>query len=172
MKYLKQFLIILVFTLAGEALNYFVPLPVPAGVYGIVLLFLALETGAVKTEQVEDTGKFLIEIMPVTFISPAVGLIDAWADVKGNLLAYIAVTALTTVLVMSVSALLTQGVIRLRRKKLATEKTPANSSENTPAPREAIGNTLNGELAAENCEADGNARKAETARNGREDGEK
>lgn len=139
MKYIKQFSIILIFTLTGEALNYFLPLPVPAGVYGIALLFLALETGIVKTEQVEDTGKFLIEIMPVMFISPAVGLIDAWANIKANLLSYFAVTALTTVLVMSVSALTTQGVISLCRKRRTGN--PRSSREETE-------NVAGGELAA------------------------
>ena len=139
MKYIKQFSIILVFTLMGEALNYFLPLPVPAGVYGIALLFFALETGIVKTEQVEDTGKFLIEIMPVMFISPAVGLIDAWANIKANLLSYFAVTALTTVLVMSVSALTTQGVITLCRKRRAA---------NPLSPRARMKNVASGELAA------------------------
>ena len=139
MKYIKQFSIILVFTLTGEALNYFLPLPVPAGVYDIVLLFLALETGLVKTEQVEDTGKFLIEIMPIMFISPAVGLIDAWADIKSNLLSYFAVTALTTILVMSFSALTTQGLIYLFRKRRAA---------NSPSSRARLKSESNAELAA------------------------
>lgn len=154
MKYIKQFSIILVFTLTGEALNYFLPLPVPAGVYGIVLLFLALETGLVKTEQVEDTGKFLIEIMPIMFISPAVGLIDAWADIKSNLLSYFAVTALTTVLVMSVSALTTQGVIYLFRKRRAV---------NSPSSRTRLKSEPNAELAASvSAEQSGGAKEIGT----------
>ena len=39
MKYLTQFLRILAFTLAGELLQRLVPLPIPASVYGLVLLF-------------------------------------------------------------------------------------------------------------------------------------
>ena len=42
MKYLSQFMIILGFTLIGETLHRLVPLPIPASVYGLVLLFLAL----------------------------------------------------------------------------------------------------------------------------------
>ena len=38
MKYVKQIGIILGITLAGECLNQFLPLPVPAGVYGLFLL--------------------------------------------------------------------------------------------------------------------------------------
>ena len=48
MKYLNQFLIIMGFTLAGEALQRLVPLPIPASVYGLVLLFAALCLGVVK----------------------------------------------------------------------------------------------------------------------------
>ena len=40
MKYVKEFGIILIVSLVGELLNYFLPLPVPASIYGIVLLFL------------------------------------------------------------------------------------------------------------------------------------
>ena len=52
MRYLSQFLIMLGFTLAGEVLHRLVPLPIPASVYGLVLLFLALCLGRVKPERV------------------------------------------------------------------------------------------------------------------------
>lgn len=78
MKFLKQFLIILVITFMGEGLKYLLPLPIPASIYGMVLLFLALMTGIVKLESVRDAGKFLIEIMPVMFIPAGVGLMVSW----------------------------------------------------------------------------------------------
>ena len=71
MKYLSQFLRITAFTLTGELLQRIVPLPIPASVYGLVLLFAALCTGAVKLEQVKDVGGFLISILPILFVSPA-----------------------------------------------------------------------------------------------------
>ena len=37
MKYVFQFLVIMVFAFVGEMLRYFIPLPVPASIYGIVL---------------------------------------------------------------------------------------------------------------------------------------
>ena len=42
MKYLFQFTIIGVITAIGELLNLLLPLPVPASIYGLVLLFAAL----------------------------------------------------------------------------------------------------------------------------------
>ena len=38
MKYLKEFAVILGITLAGEWMNHVLPLPVPAGVYGLFLM--------------------------------------------------------------------------------------------------------------------------------------
>lgn len=43
MKFVIQFLIIIGFSFAGEFLHYVIPLPIPASIYGIVLLFIALE---------------------------------------------------------------------------------------------------------------------------------
>ena len=48
MKYLSQFLILLGFTLAGEALQRLIPLPIPASVWGIALLLSALCLKLVK----------------------------------------------------------------------------------------------------------------------------
>ena len=40
MKLLRQFLIILLLSLVGEGLHALLPLPVPASVYGLVLMLL------------------------------------------------------------------------------------------------------------------------------------
>ena len=74
MKYLRQFGLILLFSFLGEALRALIPLPVPASIYGMALLFLALAAG-MPLSAVEDTGDFLIEIMPVLFIPAGVGVL-------------------------------------------------------------------------------------------------
>ena len=116
MKYLKQFLIILAISFMGEALRYFLPLPVPGSIYGILILFTALLTGVLKTEQIKETSSFLIEIMPAMFIPAAVGLIDVWELLAGKWLYYLLVIVLSTVLVMTVSGLVTQLVAERRKK--------------------------------------------------------
>ena len=65
MKYLKQFLIILAISFIGEILKYIVPLPIPASIYGMVIMFICLQTKILKLDDVKSVGKFLIEIMPV-----------------------------------------------------------------------------------------------------------
>ena len=42
MKYIMQFGIIAALSLVGEVLNSVIPLPVPASVWGMVLLFILL----------------------------------------------------------------------------------------------------------------------------------
>lgn len=119
MKYIKQFGIILLITFIGEIFHALLPVPVPAGIYGIILLFAALKTGIVPLAEVKDASKFLIQIMPLMFIPAAVGLIDTWEIIAPSWIQFILVTVITTVVVMAVSGLITQAVIRLRGRKAA-----------------------------------------------------
>ncbi len=117
MAYLKQLARILFITLLGEALHYFIPLPVPAGIYGLLLMLLALSTGAICLSAVRETGKFLVEIMPVMFIPAAVGLINTWDVLKGIWLPVLVIIAVTTALTMGVSGRAAQRVIRMSGRK-------------------------------------------------------
>lgn len=116
MKYLKQFLIILVISFIGEILKAVLPLPVPASIYGMLILLAGLITGVIKLEHVKDTGKFLIEIMPVMFIPAGVGLMSSWSVLKPMLLPVSVVTVVVLVAVMSVSGMVSQWVIRRKQK--------------------------------------------------------
>lgn len=112
MKYLKQFTIILAISLLGELLNYFLALPIPGSIYGIVILFILLSTKVIKVDQIKDTASFLIEIMPVMFIPAAVGIINVWDIVKDNIITYSILIVVSTILVMGVSGLVTQLLIK------------------------------------------------------------
>lgn len=117
MKYLKQFLIILAISFIGEILKYIVPLPIPASIYGMVIMFICLQTKILKLDDVKSVGKFLIEIMPVMFIPAGVGLLTAWGVLKPVCVPIILITVITTVVVMVVTGRITQTVIRMDRKK-------------------------------------------------------
>lgn len=117
MKFVLQFLIIMVFAFLGELLHYFIPLPIPASIYGIVLLFLALELKVVKVSDIEQTSSFLIAIMPLMFLPPAVGVIESWDLIQGAWLPYVVVTVVSTVVVMAVSGRVTQRIIRKGGRK-------------------------------------------------------
>ena len=117
MKYVKQFWIILLFCALGEGFRVLLPLPIPASVYGLILLLVALLTGSIKLERVEETADFLVEIMPVMFIPAAVGLLNAWDVLRPVVVPVVVVAVVTTVLVMGVTGQVTQRVIRWERKR-------------------------------------------------------
>jgi holin-like protein len=112
MKYIRQCFIILVISLIGELLNYLLPLPIPASIYGMVLLFAGLMTGIVRLESVKETGNFLIEIMPLMFIPAGVGLLTSWATLQRIFVPVIVITVVTLITVMAATGLVSQAIIR------------------------------------------------------------
>lgn len=117
MKYLKQFLIILAISFIGEILKYIVPLPIPASIYGMVIMFICLQTKILKLEDVKSAGKFLIEIMPVMFIPAGVGLMSSWGTLKPVLVPVSVITVVVVITVMLASGWVSQLIIRRDRKK-------------------------------------------------------
>ena len=107
MKFLRQFMIILLLSFLGEVLKMFIPLPIPASVYGLVLMLVCLMTGVLKTSQVKDAAFFLIEIMPVMFIPAAAGLIDSWGVLRPLIVPI-------TVFVMAVTGRVAQMIAQKR----------------------------------------------------------
>ena len=114
MKFLRQFMIILLLSFLGEVLKMFIPLPIPASVYGLVLMLLCLVTGILKTSQVKDAAFFLIEIIPVMFIPAAAGLIDSWKVLQPLLLPILVITVVITVFVMVITGKVAQMIAQKR----------------------------------------------------------
>nr|WP_297933494.1 CidA/LrgA family protein [uncultured Blautia sp.] len=120
MKYLRQFAIILFISLLGELFRVLIPLPIPASVYGLVLMLLALTTGILKVHQVKEASAFLIEIMPVMFIPAGVGLLESWPALRPVWIPVVLITILTTVLVMVVTGRVAQRMIGKEDKEDGT----------------------------------------------------
>mgnify|MGYP004533746799 CR=1 FL=1 len=122
MKYVIQFLIIAAFAFVGELLHWFIPLPIPASIYGIVLLFIALELKWVKVSDIREVSSFLIAVMPIMFIPAAAGLMESWGAVKSSVWEYALITIVSTFVVMGVSGAVTQFVIRRGKKNEQIKK--------------------------------------------------
>ena len=101
MKYLKQFLIILAISFIGEILKYIVPLPIPASIYGMVIMFICLQT----------------KILPVMFIPAGVGLMSSWGTLKPVLVPVSVITVVVIITVMLASGWVSQLIIRRDKKK-------------------------------------------------------
>lgn len=112
MHHLGQFGIILGMTFAGEALSRLLPFSVPAGIYGLLLLFLCLAAGIVKLERVERAGDILLAVLPLTFLPAGAGLPTLWDELRSLLLPLLAIALISTVVVMVVTGRAAQGFVR------------------------------------------------------------
>lgn len=116
MKYLKQVSIIFAFTFISEILNKLIPLPIPASIYGLVFLFLCLEFKIIKIDQIKDTADFLLAILPIMFVPSSVGFIKALPLMKKYGIQFLIIGVSTTFLVMIVSGLITQLILRIKKR--------------------------------------------------------
>ena len=111
MKYIKQFVIIIAISFIGELLNKLIPLPIPASIYGLVIMFTALKTKIIPLSSIKETGNFLVEIMPLMFIPAAVKLLDLWDVLRPMFVPVAIITVVSTIIVMAVTGRITQRVI-------------------------------------------------------------
>ena len=117
MRYLLQAVIIAAVTFAAELIKYFVPLPVPASIYGLLLLFALLKSGLLKLEQIEDVGNLLLELMPLLLVPASVSVLTALDAIQRMLLPVLVMGFIGTTAVMLVTGLLSQWIIRRKGEK-------------------------------------------------------
>ncbi len=117
MKYIKQLGIILGIACIGKGMRYLIPLPIPGSIYGLLLLLTLLMLKVIKLDCVEQTGRFLIEIMPVMFISPAAGIIKSWEQIEGILIPLCVIIPVSTCLVMAVTGKVTDKIFSWKEGK-------------------------------------------------------
>ncbi len=122
MRYAKQFGIILLVTFLGEVLKFLIPLQIPASIYGLLLMLLALKLKIIPLASVREVGKFMIEIMPMMFIPAAVGILNAWELLQPIFIPVLLITIISTVAVMVVSGRVTQLFLRRGKSKKPEEE--------------------------------------------------
>lgn len=117
MKYFKQFGIIAGVSFIGELLYALLPFPIPASVYGLVIMVILLMTKIIKLEMIEETADFLISMMGIFFVPSSVGLMTSFGVIQGNVIQLLVMCAVSTVIVMIVTGTVAQFVIKLTGRK-------------------------------------------------------
>ena len=112
MQYIFQLLVILGASFLGEICNLLLPLPIPAAVYGLILLFAALCLKIVKVEHVNKVSDFLLTILPFLFVSPAVNLLESWGILAPQIIPIALLILSSTILVFVVAGLISQAFCR------------------------------------------------------------
>ena len=117
MKYLYQFTIIIAISLIGELLSHVIPFPAPASVWGILLLFILLATKRLKLSSIDETATFLLTIMGVVFVVPAVGVYDVILEYRAVFLMILLIIIVSTITTMICTALFAQILIKIVEKR-------------------------------------------------------
>lgn len=117
MKILKQSAIIAAVCAVAELIKYLLPLPIPASVYGLLLMLAALLTGGIRPEQIETTADFLITIMPVLFVAPTIALVARLDRLASLAVPLLLVATIGTILVIGLSGKAAQAVGKQEEKK-------------------------------------------------------
>lgn len=122
MKYIIQIGIITGISFIAELLHAVLPFPVPASVYGLLLLLLLLLTGILKEEHIRETADFMISIMPLFFVPPSVALMTSFDIMQGSILKLLAMCMVSTVVVMVVTGSVAQYIVRIGKRKQEEQK--------------------------------------------------
>lgn len=113
---------------AGEILHRILPLPVPASIYGLSIMFLLLQLKIIPLSAVEDVCAFLLAIMPILFVPSTVGLITAGPLLKKFGLQFLLIGIAATVAVFGATGVTTQSVIKIMEKIRRKNKISAKIS--------------------------------------------
>ena len=79
MKVFKQLIIIIAFSLLGTLLSYLLSLihvSFPGSLIGMILMFIFLLVGIVKSDDIKEVGQFFISNMGIFFVPGAVLILD------------------------------------------------------------------------------------------------
>jgi holin-like protein len=119
LKPVKQFTIIILLSFLGEILHTLIPFPIPASIYGIIILSFLLERKVLRIDDIREVSDFLIFIMPMLFIPSAVGLIDVLDELRASLTAYVTIIIAVTLIVMVATGRITQWFLQNQKEKEA-----------------------------------------------------
>lgn len=117
MKYLPQLCIISLFSFLGEVCHWLIPAPIPASIYGMVLLFLALALKILPIRLVKDVGGFLTGILPLLFVVPIVDLLDYWDTFRSAFFPIVLIVVVSTAVVFAVSGWVTQLLLQNKEQE-------------------------------------------------------
>lgn len=118
MRFIRQLAIILSISFVAEVMEYLIPIPVAASIYGLILMLLGLITKIIPLHKVEEAADFLVEIMPILFVPPTVGIMASAEELQEMLVPLCVISVVSTILVMTVTGRVSQRIIRRSNKAL------------------------------------------------------
>lgn len=116
-KIVLQVIVLILFTLAMNALAKWLHLPIPGTILGIIVLFLLLKLKVVKLDWVEAGASWLLAELLLFFVPAAVGIMDYIPMLKNDGIAILIVVLSSTVIVMVSSGRIATRISRRKEQK-------------------------------------------------------
>lgn len=96
----QQALTLAVILLISKIIESFIPIPMPASVIGLVLLFIALCTGIVKLGQIESVGTALTNNISFLFVPAGISVINSLPILSQSPVLIILLIIISTILLL------------------------------------------------------------------------
>jgi len=116
-KPVMQAAIIFLICLLGEAIVSLFSLSFPSSVISMILLFLLLLFKLIKRENVQDMIRFLQQNMSLFFIPSGVAIMNNFSYLSENLVAFLAICVISTIVTFAATAYTVQFVSKLMNRK-------------------------------------------------------
>lgn len=117
MKHLYSVFVLFGLYFIGEIIVNITNIFIPAGIIGMILLFVLLCLKIINAETIRETASFLLDNMILFLLPAAVGILTVWNLVADKLIPYIIMNIVTTLLIFAATGCTAQGLITIRKNK-------------------------------------------------------
>lgn len=114
---IKEIVIILGIYFAGEAVASLLGTKFPGSVIGMLLLLAALHLKWIKVDDIRFVSSFLLGYMPLFFIPAGASVMVSYVLMDGFYIQIVAITIVSTVLVMALTGLVVQHFVRKEKSQ-------------------------------------------------------
>ncbi|HGF0352793.1 TPA: antiholin-like murein hydrolase modulator LrgA [Staphylococcus aureus] len=111
--FFHQVIVIALVLFVSKIIESFMPIPMPASVIGLVLLFVLLCTGAVKLGKVEKVGTTLTNNIGLLFVPAGISVVNSLGVISQAPFLIIGLIIVSTILLLICTGYVTQIIMKL-----------------------------------------------------------
>lgn len=123
MKIIKQIGIIFTICWLSQVLEYLLPFAFPSSVLGLILLLIALLTGVLRLEHIQEKSDFLLSNMAFFFIPAGVSMMNYFQVFKSTLIPFLVIIVLTTIFTFGVTVFSIRVTVKFMQRRNIHERT-------------------------------------------------
>lgn len=119
MTIMRQILVILIISLVGEFVSSLLPFPIPAGIYGFIIMFICLMTGILKVSQIREVSTFLVDNLQIIILPACMEIVSYWSEIAGEAWKLFSIAIISTCVVILVTGKTADFIITLKERRKA-----------------------------------------------------